>query len=244
MNLIEKVVKPGIKIELVPDVLPDDPAAETGKSYQSQVTDMYEDGRIEIYMPIEQGRLILLQAGSRIDVYFYSTNGIYECSAIIKERCKKDSLYFIILQPTSELKKYQRREYYRYSCSIPVHVRKLSDVEQKWMAEKGRLIVFDELPLEENTVIDISGGGMQFTGKNLYEINELLYAEFVFGKEYQQCLKVLERNKIPDRVDEYRYRLKFLGMERQAREGIIQNIFVLERMKRTKRKNDLNLEKL
>lgn len=232
MNLIENIIKPGTRIELIPDDLPKDAVPGAVKRYQSQVSDIREDGRIEIYMPIEQGKLILLQVESRLDVFFYSASGIYECRAIVKERYKRDGLYLVALWPTSELKKRQRREYYRYSCSMPVHVRRMDEVERRWMTERGKLIVFEDLPLEENTIVDISGGGMQFIGEHRYESGELLYSEFVFGKEYRQCLKVLDSSSIPDRPGEYRHRLKFLGMDRRAREQIIQNIFALERMKR------------
>ena len=239
MNLIEKIVKPGTRIELIPDDQPKDAVPGAVVRYQSQVSDIREDGKIEIYMPIEQGKLILLPVESRLDVYYYAASGIYECRAIIKERYKRDGLYFLALWLTSEVKKRQRREYYRYSCNLPLMVRKMDEVERKWMTERGKLIIFEDLPMDENTAVDISGGGMQFIGNNKYEVGDLLYGQFIFGKEYSQCLKILDSSVLPDRPGEYRHRAKFLGMDRRAREEIIQNIFSLERMKR---KFEYNLE--
>ena len=232
MDLIEKVIKPGIKIEIRPDDQPKDAIPGIAVYYHSKVSELREDGIVEVTMPIEQGKLILMPVDSRMDVFYYTAGGIYEGRAIVKERYKNGGLYFLGLRLTSQLKKRQRREFYRYACTIPIHMREMDRDEQKWMTEKGRLLIAEDVPLEEHTMVDISGGGMQFIGTCTYEVGTLLYCKFTFGKEYCQCMKVLDCSNIPDRPGEYRYRTKFLGMDRRAREEIIQNIFALERMKR------------
>lgn len=231
MDLVEKIIQPGIKIELRPDDQPKDAIPGAVLRYESKISDVKEDGTVEVYMPIEYGRLVLLSVGSKMDMFCYA-GGIYECRVVVKERYKSEGLYYLGLQLISQLQKRQRREYYRYSCSIPVEVRRMDSAEKKWMTERGKLVVMEDLPMEKNTAVDISGGGMQFTGQYRYEAGEFLYGKFSFGKEYRQCMKVLESSEIPDRPGEYRHRVRFLGMERHAREEIIQNIFVLERVKR------------
>lgn len=239
MDLVEKIIKPGVKVELRPDDQPADAMPGAVLRYESKISDVKEDGTIEVYMPIEQGRLILLSVESRLDMFCYTEKGIYECRVIVKARYKNAGLYYVGLRMTSQLQKRQRREYFRYTCSMPVETRRMDQVEKKWMTDRGALVVMEDLPMEHNTAIDISGGGMQFIGQYQYEAGDFLYGKFSFGREYRQCMKVLESSPIPERPGEFRSRVRFLGMDRRSKEEIIQNIFVLERMKR---KFEYNLE--
>lgn len=232
MDLMQKIIKPGTKIELRPDDLPKDAVPGAVVRYESKVSDIKEDGTVEIFMPIEQGRLILLPIDSRLDMFCYQAGGIYECRVLVKERYKSEGLYYLVLQLTSQLQKRQRREYYRYSCSIPIAVRRLDSAEEKWITERGKLVVMEDAVMEQHICIDISAGGMQFSGRYKYEPGELLYGKFSFGKDYRQCMRVLESSRIPDSPGEYRHRVKFYRMDKREKEEIIQNIFTLERIKR------------
>lgn len=233
MDFLEKTLKPGNKIELRPDEIPKS-SEEDGevKFYESKISDIREDGCVEVYMPIEHGKLVLFSIGSRMDMHCYTGNGMYECRISVKERYKKGTLYFLLLQLTSELKKKQRREYYRYQCTLPMQDRLMDITERKWMLERGQLVVMEGLPMSVSTIVDISGGGIQFTGGHKYEVNNLICGKFDFGKTYQICMQILDSSGITDRPGEYRHRAKFFGVGKKEREEIIRHIFALERQKR------------
>ncbi len=228
---MKKILRPGMKIELRPDDMPNSEEEEDSfQLYSSQISDVREDGEIEAYMPIEQGRLILISVGSQMDMYCYTDRGIYECRVGVKERYTNEGLYLLLLHVTSDLRKHQRREFYRYECSLPMQDRWMDDSEQKLMTDNGWLCVDEDLPMSKSTVIDISGGGIQFTGKHSYGVNELVYCKFDFGKEYRLCVEIMGCDPIAGQPGNYCHRARFVGMSKQEREGIIRYIFTLERL--------------
>lgn len=71
--MIEKFISPGDKLELRTTVrvtLPD--GTEGIKTYRTSVYNILEDGKLELVMPMEQTKLILLPVGGEYDVCFYS----------------------------------------------------------------------------------------------------------------------------------------------------------------------------
>lgn len=229
-GLEEKIIKPGNRIEI--QLERSGQKKENAVVYASQITDVYPDGKIEAYMPIDHGRLVLFSPGDKLKAYFYSAANLYGGSAVVTERYKTDGLYYMRLQMTSELKKNQRREYYRYCCMLQMEDRIVDATELQWMEENGKKKPFAGLLMDDSTMLDISGGGLQFLADHQYEEGSIVYCRFFFGKEYRQCIKILGVAVVEDRQNQYRYRARFIGMEKREREEIIQHIFELERMKR------------
>lgn len=234
MDLVKKVLKPGVKIKLSPaDSQETAGNPDEVQSYFSKISDVKEDGTLEIFMPIEQGKLQLLSPGKRLDMYCYTGNGVYEARILVKERYKQEEMHFITLELTNSLIKNQRREYYRYQCTVPIQDRLMDEEEQKWMLEDEMLVVDDVLPMHDSMMIDISGGGLQFIGTGRYESGDLVYCRFQFGKDYRLCANILECcGNIPGHPGKYRSRARFQGVERREREEIIRHIFLLERSRR------------
>ncbi len=233
MDLMRKVFKPGTKIEILPDRRGrlDEDESET-KYYHSKISDLREDGSVEIYMPIERGKLMLMSVGKEADFLCYSSSGIYRCRVVVTERYKHDGLYFLLLEPTGELRRNQRREFYRYQCTVPMQSRKMDEEEERWLMQRGQLLIIDENFLDESVITDISGGGIRFSGKLKYEEGDIVYCKFSFGQEYEECIRVLESSEIPERTGEYRHRAKFVAMKNKEREEIIKYIFAMERMRK------------
>ncbi len=234
MDYGKKILKPGVNVKLCPENAgkPEDEQEEL-PSYYSKISDVKDDGLLEIYMPTQQGKLQLLSAGKRMYMYCYAGNGVYEADVVVKERYKSDDIHFVILQMTGELKKNQRREYYRYQCTIPMQNRLMDADERKWMTEQDMLVVDDALPMEDSMLVDISGGGLQFIGAKKYVKDDMVYCRFQFGKNYRLCTCILESvGNIANHPGKYRSRARFVGVERREREEIIRYIFTLERAKR------------
>lgn len=232
MDLKETILKPGTKIGLSPNDMPKGENGEEVKYYQSKISDVREDGSIEVMMPIDHGRIILFSVGSELWLYCYTAHAVYESRVVVKERYKNGGLYFLLLRSLSAFRKKQRRQYYRYKCTLPMRDRLVDIEEYREMAESGRSIKEDMPPMSRSTILDISGGGMQFMGDHKYEKGNLIFCEFSFGKPYEALVRVLDRTEIIDSPGEYRYRSEFFDMHKKEREEIIRYIFVLERMKR------------
>ncbi len=234
MGMVDKVMKAGMKVELSAFRRPGtEEKPEERKAYYSQVSDVRENGLVEVYMPIQKGKLQLLSVGNRLNMCCYAANGMYECPVVVKERFKEDGTYYILLEVTGSLIRNQRREYYRYQCVMPMEDRKLDEEERKWMLEQEMLVADDMTPVRESTIVDISGGGLRFFSKHRYEVGDLVYCRFHFGKDYRLCAQILEHTgNIPEYPGSYRHRAKFIGVDRREREEIIRQIFALERRNR------------
>ena len=76
--MLSKYVIPGNKVEMQAverDKYIDE--TEKKKVYQSQVSDILSEDRLEIYIPVQKSKLILLQVKPDYDRYYYTQAGLY-----------------------------------------------------------------------------------------------------------------------------------------------------------------------
>ena len=160
--MLSTYVVPGTKVEIqaVERVKYND-ELESKKIYQSTVYDIISEDRLEIYMPMEKTKLILLSVDAEYDLYFYTASGLYQCFAKVIDRYKTDNQYILLLELTSNLRKFQRREYYRLSCALEMNARSLEKEEIESIDKKEKYLV-PGLPLKRSIIVDISGGGIRF----------------------------------------------------------------------------------
>ena len=102
---------------------------ETVKKYSTRVYTVLSDDKLEIMMPMEKAKLILLPVDGEYDLCFYTSQGLYQCYARIYDRYKSNNVYVLALELTSNLRKHQRREYYRFSCVLDMRSRELKKEE-------------------------------------------------------------------------------------------------------------------
>jgi len=227
---IEKFISPGDKVELkstVNVVLPD--GTEGKKNYKTSVNSIREDGLIEIVMPMEQTKLILLPVGGEYDICFFTHAGLYRADVRIVDRQKSNNLYLLIVELTSSLHKYQRREYYRFNCLVEAKVRKMTPQETNAF-QRGSTYFITEEGMTKSVIVDISGGGARFVAKQKYPEGCMLLLEFSLPvleeeKSFLLASKVIYSNAIENRIDEYENRVKFEYINGITREEIIRYIF-------------------
>ena len=95
--MLSEYVVPGSKIEIRP-INQEDLGEELlikKKVYQSQVSDILSEDRLEILMPMEKTRLISLPVNSEYQIYFFTENGIYQSSAIVVDVYKPDKNFVL-----------------------------------------------------------------------------------------------------------------------------------------------------
>lgn len=163
--MIEKFISPGDKIELkstINVVLPD--GTEGVKTYRSSVYDILDDERLELVMPMEQTKLVLLPVDGEYNVCFYSQGGLYRADVRIAERQKVNGIYILVVELISNLHKYQRREYYRFNCIVEMTAREMTKQESDAFA-KGLTYLVSEKDMAKGVIVDISGGGTRFVSR-------------------------------------------------------------------------------
>ena len=234
--MLTKYVDPGNKVDVV---VKDRNEPDGKKTYESRVYDVLSDEEFEIHMPMEKTKLILLPVDGVFDFYFYTSNGLYQCLARVKDRYKSGGTYILLCEPTTNLRKYQRREYYRFACVLKMSSRKLQEDELE-AAQRNEQYYQDGLPMEHSVIVDISGGGVRFVSKKKYEPGTLIYLTYKLNiggkdKEYEITGKILDSYEVPGKTDQFEHRVKYLNMENEVREEIIRYIFEEERKNRQRR---------
>jgi len=239
MDIVKKILRPGVKIELKPEKQTEDNEWDEGqtpnKFYNSKVSDVRDDGIIEVYMPMEQRRLIMFSVDSVCTLYCYSSNGIYQCKAVVTDRYKSKEVYFLLLRLVTEFKKNQRREYFRYEITLPMRDRKMDGKEVGWLTKRNIINVDDFAEMQDSWIMDISGGGLRFNAEHIYNGGDYMYCKFEFGKQFSACARILDRDILPGDTERYVYRAKFIGMDSRDREDIISKIFQAQRTERRRR---------
>ena len=235
--MLSKYILPGERIELqaVAKGLKAESDANK-KVYQSKVFDILTEDRLEITMPMEKTKLILLPVDAEYDMYFYAKSGLFQCFARIIDRYKSNNVYILVVELTSNLRKFQRREYYRFSCALEMGTRILEEEEVTAVDKKQDYLV-PGLPLQRSVVVDISGGGIRFVADRKYEVGSLMYCKYqlvINGnvKEYNLVGKILHCYEIANRPGDYEHRLRYINITEAEREEIIRYIFEEERKNR------------
>lgn len=208
----------------------------TPATYASQVFEIRNDNILRVSMPIEHGRIIPLSKGKKFDAFFYTAKGLYQCRVIIIDRFKINNIYMMDIELLTEPVKYQRRQYYRLELNIPVRYMQITETESNMMANE------EELPerlgnLSEyhtGDTIDISGGGLRFTGDTLVEKGNRLAVVFDIDYEgnierYLLAADVIMSFAIPQHHGMYEHRVEFKDISKENREMLIKYIFQEER---------------
>ena len=137
--MLSKYVVPGNRLEIqAVERIKNADETERKKIYQTQVCDVLSEDRLEIMMPMEKTKLILLPVDVEYDLYIYTSAGLYQCFARVIDRYKADAKYILLMELTSNLRKFQRREYYRLSCALDMDSRLLEKEEIQAVEKKER----------------------------------------------------------------------------------------------------------
>lgn len=217
-----------------------DAIMEEKKFSISKVFDVDEDDNIHIIMPTEKMKTILILLDVEYRLYFYCKKGIYTCEAVCVDRYKEDNVMVAVFEPTTELTKEQRREYYRYSCIIGMNTRKLTEVEDYNFHKRKSTQLLPE-PVDKSVIVDISGGGMRFVSHDIYEDSSLVHCRFMLEiqdkmKVYDLVVRIISSYPVANNINNTEYRCQFLYISNAEREEIIKFIFEQERKLRRGRR--------
>ncbi|MCM1185466.1 MAG: flagellar brake protein [Lachnoclostridium sp.] len=242
--MLSKLIEEGNRVELsaVDTELNMNPQ-ENQKIYYSKVYNILSEDTMEIYMPMEQTKLILLPVDGEYNMVLYTEeHGLFQSFVRIIDRYKSNNVYILVVELTSNLRKYQRREYYRFSCALEMCSRNLEEDEVQAIEQKSPYILQPTLPLKRSVIVDISGGGLRFMSTQRYEPGSLIYCSYYLArgkesKQYEVVGKVLDVKELAHRPGTFEHRVQYYDLDVKTREEIIKFIFEEERKERRK---DLN----
>ena len=106
------IILPGDKIDirLIHQMNVEENGGQKANVYQSNVCEFLSDHEMEILMPMQGSRMVLLQTGAECQFVFYTRRGLYSCDIIVRERYRKDNLYLLRVLFKKQPARFQRRE--------------------------------------------------------------------------------------------------------------------------------------
>ena len=185
--------------------------------------------------------MILLPIDSEYDMIFYGSSGLFQCLGRVIDRYKSNNAYLLLVEMTSNLRKYQRREFYRLRCALEMHARMLREDEVQTVESRMPYTLAGDLPLKESVIVDISGGGLRFVSTHRFEQGSLLYCSYHLmnggeHKKYEVISKVISCIELDNRPGTYEHRVQYYDIDPVEREEIIKYIFEEERKSRQKKR--------
>jgi len=237
--MLAEIVKAGQVVEIQSTAKEtEENKEELATIYRSKVFDILSEDQLEILMPMEKTKLILLPIDGSFDLCFYTDSGLYQCFAKVIDRYKSNNVYVVVMELTSNLRKFQRREYYRFSCGLEMHSRQMEPEEIKAI-DQNEFYIAPGLPVKRSLIINISGGGMRFIANYSYDVGSMIYCNYTLlthgqAKEYQIVGKVLSAEELDNRPGVFEHRLEYVNVDEDVREEIIKYIFEEEIKKRRK----------
>lgn len=237
--MLSKYVSVGNKLELETIEKLNGEDNDKGKrSYRSVVYDIVSEDQIKIAMPMEGGKLVLLPVDGEYNLCFYTPTGLYQCLARVIDRYKSDNIFILLMELTTDIRKYQRREYYRLNCVLDMKSRALED---DFLANEQVRFIDTDITFDNGTMVDISGGGARFISDVHYEkgtVIQFIFSLYVSGKlnEYRLMGRVLLSEALENKPNKYEHRVQFINIMNDERESIIKYIFEEERKIRRREK--------
>ncbi len=241
--MLSKFISQNDKVELQAiDRGEEENGENTKKVYYSSVLEILSGDTLEIAMPMEQSKLILLPVDSEYDLVFYGGSGLYQCFARIIDRYKSNNVFILVVELTSNLRKFQRREYYRFSCALEMCARNLEEDEIQAIEKRLPYALVSGRPLKQSVIVDISGGGLRFISSQKYEPDNLLYCSYQLirgteRKQYEVIGKVLSAKEVENKPGFFEHRVQYYDIDKEMREEIIKYIFEEERKSLQKERN-------
>lgn len=208
---------------------------EQVKVHITQIYDILGENSLEVLMPIENAKMTLLPLNAVYTLIIYTRNGVYHCDARVKAHYKKEKVYLNRLEVISTVNRYQRREYYRYACDLPIFSRLLTEKEMEtkiWDTNN------EGIPGE---MLDLGGGGVRFLTTEQYEKGDMILCRFTLSlphgeQEYHILGTVLSLVTAGKYGNKFEARVQFEDITNLTREEIIQFIFEDERRQKKGRR--------
>ena len=229
--MLEDYIAPGNRVELKANgkVWMDDDQ-RTKKIYLSKITDIISEDRIEVLMPMDKGKLVLLPVDGEYSLCFYGNRGLFQCYCRISDRYRSNNIYMLVLDLTSNIQKLQRREYYRFSCALELRSRIFTDDEVNAIRYNWSYMLGQNKPLQRSVVVDISGGGLRFVANFQYEEGSTIYCTYRLpdnanNKDYEMVCQVLKVRELESRPGLFEHRIQYMYIDETSREDIIHYIF-------------------
>lgn len=227
--MIEEIIKKDAQIKIFPirgetvNVLDTEP--ESQKTVRGRIQNFVSDTEMEVRLEGEAA----LEKKVCYALYIISYECVYLTYVYYRSSYQEDGENRASLEIVSPLERVQRRKHQRVSCHSKLLFRK---IPREAIAEEE--IMESALPAWEDTMVDISGGGIRFTTKREMKQEDFLHVSFDIEENNRTIPlsvrgQIVYAGKLRNEQDYYDIRMKYVGISERDREKIIHYVFQLER---------------
>ncbi len=253
--MLNELIQTGNRIKII--FLEEENDRKREASYNSKIVEIMDSNKIKTWMPVKNGKYVVLDSLKPYNIEFITRRGMYECQARIVRRFKEKMSLFVVFELMSELEKIQRREYYRLECVFDIKFRRSLDgniyakdneeentISIKYVEdEQEKQLVYEKkiAPWHAGIVTNISGGGVRFNSREALKKGEKVMLKMHLNfddceEDYEIEAKVIHSGPVPKRTDIYEARVQFTNISTRDREAIIRFVFDEERRIRRRKK--------
>jgi c-di-GMP-binding flagellar brake protein YcgR len=199
----------------------DDAGQTTGVSLISELEWVEDEDRAIIATPIRAGTVYPICTDTLIGAYFMDKDGLHTFRARVLARAFRarvlaretgDNIPLLRIALINEIKRIQRRQYYRLSCMLPIEFRLIE-------SDNGR-----EHEFKHALVKNISGGGACIVSNDKMELGQLIECELqLTTKNRIKFLGKIVRVSVNEQKGKYKHNIgiQFEKIETKSREAII-----------------------
>jgi c-di-GMP-binding flagellar brake protein YcgR len=195
--------------------------------YASQFEWYEKDDTAAIAAPIYEGKIVPVETGTLIDIYFIRRTGkltaLNKFEAIVRGRSIEDNLHILLIEKLGEIVRIQRRSYFRLDVLLEVRYRVVPFFGGEYDADT---------PYARTLATDLSGGGISLILRDKLEKGSFIEGEIFNGQNEKisfrgktaRCERMLRDSR-------YKYiaGIQFVDISDSSRENIIRYIFSEQR---------------
>lgn len=193
---------------------------EKGSSFlkmKSDVVKVINDNIIAISTPIYKGTICPVSIGRNITIVFNKDNkGRFYFIGEVLDRKKKGNLTVLFVRKHSDIRYFQRRDFYRLSIVLNISLE---------IIENG--VTVRTVPAISK---DISGGGLRLITKEKIEKHTAVKCSIHLGNEVVEAFgKIVRCEPLPDSIIKYDVGISFTGIDEKNRSKVISFVFKSQR---------------
>jgi len=213
----------------------------TSLTLKTFVYEVTSDEKIIMANPISEGTLYPMERSNEYYFRFFLENvGMFLFKGNVINRISFDNLPAIDITLTSDIKKVQRRRFFRVrfmSRGNFLHEKKLSEDEINQLKDKLKAKFKNESDiLIEDTIIeripfdtlDLSGGGIRVVSNYAFELGEFVEGEFYISGGMVKFKGEVTRNE-KNASNRYEVGIRFVEVDSNTQSKIVAYVFEIER---------------
>ena len=193
------------------------------KIYNSQVCEQ-DDKTIVVHSPVSYGKQVTLPNSEPCSLLFFQDEGMLSFKAVVVGSYVKDDLFLTKLMLTSEAEKMQRREFFRFECTLPIRFALLNSTLENALSNKASSSSNQQL--YEGIIKDIGGGGLRFVSNAEVDNGDNVKCLLLLERDYIVVIgKILHKHSFPKSPYKFQYRVIFIGILPEEKDKIVQYVF-------------------